>query len=133
MPKHSAEPWNIDGQGVIHVEVLPTSRRANGEAIPPLPKAIARTIQGYGVSLEENIANGKRIIAAVNATAGIPTKELEAGVIGDLKNTLQRLSDKTARANAIQHSGGHIDAEDWAELYQLTNEARALLARLKGE
>ena len=40
---------------------------------------------------------------------------------------LVRLTEKVERVNAIQHSGGYIEMEDWSELYQLTNEARALL------
>lgn len=47
-----------------------------------------------------------------------------------LVNMLTRLTEKTERANAIQHSGGKVDAEDWAELHQLANEARGILATL---
>lgn len=45
----------------------------------------------------------------------------------DLARMLQRLAEKVRRANAIQHSGGEIAPEDWAELDQLTNEAFGLL------
>lgn len=41
---------------------------------------------------------------------------------------LQRLVEKVERANASQHSGSQFGPEDWAELYQLTNEARGMLA-----
>lgn len=47
--------------------------------------------------------------------------------IADLRLMLRRLTEKVRRANAIQHSGGKLRAEDWAELYQLTNESFALL------
>ncbi len=40
---------------------------------------------------------------------------------------LERLTEKVERANAIQHSGGPIEAEDWSELFMLTNEAKAIL------
>lgn len=40
---------------------------------------------------------------------------------------LLRLVEKVERANAIQHSGTTIPAEDWAELYALTNDARGRL------
>lgn len=43
------------------------------------------------------------------------------------KRMLKRLTEKVERANAIQHSGVPIEPEDWAELYQLTNEAKAVL------
>jgi hypothetical protein len=47
----------------------------------------------------------------------------------ELTNMLRRLAEKTRRANEIQHSGGRLTAEDWSELYDLTNEAFGLLAR----
>jgi hypothetical protein len=40
---------------------------------------------------------------------------------------LKRLTEKVERANHIQHSGGHLIAEDWSELYALTNQARSIL------
>jgi hypothetical protein len=46
-------------------------------------------------------------------------------------NMLQRLAEKVRRANTIQHSGSKIAAEDWAELYQLTNEAFGVIDRAK--
>lgn len=42
-------------------------------------------------------------------------------------NALNRLTEKVERANAIQHSGGIIEPDDWSELHQLTNEARGVL------
>ena len=42
---------------------------------------------------------------------------------------LMRLTEKVERVNAIQHSGGSIEAEDWSELHALTNEAKAVLQR----
>ena len=48
-------------------------------------------------------------------------------------NMLQRITEKVKRANDIQHSGGEVQAEDWAELYMLQNEAFALLAAARGE
>lgn len=45
----------------------------------------------------------------------------------DLARMLQRLNEKVRRANDIQHSGGKLQAEDWGELFQLSNEASALL------
>jgi hypothetical protein len=51
----------------------------------------------------------------------------------ELLSVLERLTEKIARANAIQHSGTDIELEDWSELYFLTNEARAAIAKAKGE
>lgn len=49
-----------------------------------------------------------------------------------LLSTLTRLTEKVERANAIQHSGGKVCAEDWGELYMLANEARATIAATEG-
>lgn len=51
----------------------------------------------------------------------------------DLLEMLERITEKTKRANEIRHSGGKIDAEDWSELYQLTNEATAAIAKASGQ
>jgi hypothetical protein len=50
-----------------------------------------------------------------------------------LLNVLERMTEKVSRVNAIQHSGGAIEAEDWAELYQMANEAQAEIAKARGE
>ena len=49
----------------------------------------------------------------------------------DLLVAFQCLAEKTKRANDIQHSGVEIQSEDWSELYKLTNEAFAVLAKAK--
>lgn len=59
--------------------------------------------------------------------------KVNPAVVVELAEALERLSEKVARANSLQHSGGRVVAEDWAELYQLGNEARAVLAKAKGE
>ncbi len=50
----------------------------------------------------------------------------------ELLKALERMVEKVARANAIQHSGGRVLAEDWSELYAMQQEARAAIARAKG-
>ena len=46
-------------------------------------------------------------------------------------DALRRLADAAALANEIQHNRVEVPACVWADLYQATNEARAVLARLK--
>jgi hypothetical protein len=50
-------------------------------------------------------------------------------------DVLERLAEKVERANSLQHSrkSHAIPAEDWAELHQLTSEARAVIKRAKKE
>jgi hypothetical protein len=49
-----------------------------------------------------------------------PTKELALRM-------LRRLAEKIERADNIHHAGIRVRAEDWSELHQLVNEAKALL------
>lgn len=51
----------------------------------------------------------------------------------DMESILTRLTEKVERANEIQHNGVRICAEDWAEIYMLTNEARGILSKARGE
>ena len=44
-----------------------------------------------------------------------------------ISNAFRRLLEKVGRANAIQHSGGTVPAEDWAELHRMVDEGKALL------
>jgi hypothetical protein len=47
----------------------------------------------------------------------------------ELLATLKRITEKVARANAIQHSGGEILPEDWSELYDLESEAKGIISK----
>lgn len=47
-----------------------------------------------------------------------------------LAQMLTRLVEKVERANTIQHSGGSVTAEDWSELYDISNESRTVLERV---
>lgn len=40
---------------------------------------------------------------------------------------LAQMTEKIERVNAIQHSGGKISQEDWSELHDLTNRAKAVI------
>ena len=44
---------------------------------------------------------------------------------------LERLTEKVHRVESMHHAGGRIIAEDWAELYQLVNEARGVLENVR--
>ena len=52
----------------------------------------------------------------------------------DMLAMLERLAEKVNRANILQHSrkSHTIPTEDWSELYHMTAEAKAIIARAKG-
>jgi hypothetical protein len=69
----------------------------------------------------------------MNYTQSARTYRQKAKLLRDnaqpLLVALARLTEKTKRANAIQHSGQKVTAEDWSELHQLTNEAEAAIQK----
>jgi hypothetical protein len=107
-PKHTPEPWG-DLDGVI----VPPYATDDGQAW------IADTRSAPNAR-----RNAARIVACVNACAGINPE-----AVPDLLRVLTRLAEKVRRANSIQHSGTKIDPEDWSELYQLQNEAFAVIEK----
>ena len=66
-----------------------------------------------------------RTAEEVSANVALVTKAVSS--FAPLHSMLTRLTEKVARANALQHSGGVIDAEDWSELFALVNESRGVL------
>jgi hypothetical protein len=58
--------------------------------------------------------------------------EYVAPAYDDALAVMERLTEKVRRANEIQHSGQRVKAEDWAELYQLANEAHAAMKKARG-
>ena len=50
----------------------------------------------------------------------------------DLLAKLSELADLSATISGRQHAGLRIDPEDWSALNQVTNEARAAVAKAEG-
>lgn len=48
----------------------------------------------------------------------------------ETERILRSLTEKTEHINAIQHSGRTVPPTDWSDLFQLTHEATAILARI---
>ena len=84
MGKHTPEPWDYgDCQNVTD---------ANGKTVVADGIAFAT-----GVPSEESKDVSRRIVACVNACAGIPTEQLEAGCVKRLVKALRRELDREAR------------------------------------
>lgn len=123
--QHTPGPWSLPhfvtakrGAGECRCKYVLCEKYAGAICSVHFEDEPRKTIQegsGDDPPLEEAKANARLIVASPS-----------------LMLMLQRLTEKTQRANEIQHSGGHISAEDWAELYDLSNEAKGLLSTLDG-
>lgn len=96
----------------------------------PIPQAF-RDLVTLAAGLEEFESDYRftavlRACEAIVSGAGASSAPAEP----DPLRMLQRLAEKTRRANSIQHSGGKLCPDDWAELHQLTNEAFGVLAEV---
>jgi hypothetical protein len=104
--QHTPEPWSYIGHGTQTI-----SSGANYVA------SIAR----YNADTKEiwvNEADGKRIVAAVNACAGIPTEALEAGAIA---SGLQLVADWIPMVEKLteqKHASGESDAYIWGNFLE---------------
>ncbi len=78
--RHTAEPWKTD-QFYIVADV--PGGRPGGEVIVQCYPTTSRY-----ANRPLNIANARRIVAAVNACEGIPTEALEEGAVKDLLEAL---------------------------------------------
>lgn len=112
MNKHTPLPWNWGRCTGKYNHLLGPACFINGPEGKDDYDLPARICDTHGDNRE---ANAEFIVRACNCH-----EELLLAII--------RLTEKVERANSIQHSGGRIHAEDWAELYQLANESRAAIA-----
>mgnify|MGYP001577238736 CR=1 FL=1 len=81
------------------------------------------TVSGAGtpgtIATKVGIENAALIVLAVNT-------------FDEAKAALDKLTKDATLANEIQHNGIVVPATVWAALYQSTNEAKAVLAKLEG-
>ncbi|MGE8045191.1 hypothetical protein ACQKO6_13380 [Pseudomonas monteilii] len=75
MTKHTAEPWDLMPHGIIYGG--PVQRYANGSTKSQIAMATGANFMALG----EQQANARRIVACVNACAGISTDALEQGQV----------------------------------------------------
>jgi hypothetical protein len=92
------------------------------------------TVAGNGkeyATRERMIGEAESVRNAAQAVLDfcVGKKSLDPVPESETLTMLKRIAEKVSRANAIQHSGGAIEAEDWSELYQLKNEAHAVIAK----
>lgn len=98
-------------------------------------KAAVPSPTGFGdwrVINNIEIAEGMALVATVERAPNASANARLISAAPELHRMLTRLAEKVRRANAIQHSGGVITAEDWSELFALQNEAFGVIARAEG-
>lgn len=116
---HTPGPWLTFGDTITAADKLAPGYTLQICAVGSLND----NVRHERTELEAN----KKLIAAAPETAAERDRLRE--VNADLLKTLQRLTEKVERANALQHSGGSVHPDDWAELYQIANESRAALSK----
>ena len=79
-----------------------------GRAIKMIAKAQCGGLSGVRAVGAE--ANARRIVACINACAGIPTEALEAGVVADLIRDLTTAARALEKADDTAQIVDHIDA-----------------------
>jgi hypothetical protein len=80
--KHTPEPWAYDW----HFIVAPDPKGIHPDIY--IAEIVQEDSEGRCVSPEEQQANIQRIVACVNACAGISTKSLEQGVISEFLKSM---------------------------------------------
>ncbi len=89
--RYTPEPWRIgrkpfvvrDGAGTELIDVC-----------------------GAETTVAEDAANARRVVAAVNACVGIPTEELQQGIVSDLINAVRALLARPDAAGAQAFARG---------------------------
>lgn len=90
---HTPEPWTNHGGNQLTIEGAFTPPHGAIGFIKDETRAVVAVCQGYQRSVEERLSNAKRIVACVNALAGVPTDTLEQfqpGILAGLIEVVQR-------------------------------------------
>ncbi|UXO93966.1 hypothetical protein Pan3_44 [Pseudanabaena phage Pan3] len=112
---HTPEPWRVEeGTTLIWGACNPDDRTTYGMGYDIAQCRITPSLlKGRAPWVDEGKANARRIVAAINATAGIPTEALEAGVVRELVEAARELL--AAKASTYKARNGRdvgIEADD---------------------
>jgi hypothetical protein len=103
MSNHTPEPWESQSNSLTIYTLTDSTTNAIAVAL------CKETAGGSIVEWKEAKANQRRIAAAVNACAGIPTEALENGVVRELRERLDALTPLARYGLAC-----HEKARDWS-------------------
>ena len=123
MGGHTPEPW-------LQPKLKPRKVTSQGILIcTAVLRNFATTAQNkHGKGVEEAEANARRIVASVNATAGISVEALEAGYIAELVGALQQAEDALDGVPA-----GDLSAKIDRRIDKALKRVTATLAKVKGD
>ncbi|QDJ96142.1 hypothetical protein KE336_gp29 [Aeromonas phage 4_D05] len=142
MSKHTPEPWSTEYRerhdGMYSQEIFDLS----GETIAQLAWYPIKLKTGVGTNRE---ANARRIVACVNACAGLPTEQLEPSPIGGILNGVAGLITQRDELLAAlekcateltwmidQHNEQSMEDGSWLYDHQTPFEAMQLVGKAKG-
>lgn len=108
---HTPAPWVFHEQGDANDYCLLTSDKKGW---------IVAFTQNGELSTDRQLANARRMCAAVNACEGISTEELEKGIVRELISALEYLLEEVCKRGGEPFEGA-------------SDTARLALARAKGE
>lgn len=106
-PKHTPEPWATHTNEFIYI-IGPKPQGFN-EARYYIATVEINLNGGNAKKAEEAIDNARRIVAAVNATEGIPTEQLAALPVGQLAALKQQNAEL---AGALKNVIREFDADE---------------------
>lgn len=119
MTQHTPGPWKVSN--IIHNSSLkPHDRKGYAGSV-----AYVWTDRAYpdGVCIA---SVREELLGEVEANARL------IACAPEMLDKLKELSRKTHEINALQHSGIGNEPGVWGELYQATNEAKAIIAKAEG-
>lgn len=131
--QHTKEPWRVDGTKALGAYGVWTDYGTHSGDVPGelYPDQICSVYPNNTSHFDRETrdANARRIVACVNALAGIPTPALEAGLLGEVRAILDRGCELMDRLGPIASNEGHYEIHTLADHWR--NDATALAAKLQ--
>lgn len=92
--KHTPEPWSVEDPRLEYPQNYKLWIRSESQ-----PNFIGEVDLSDYSNEEIAMANANRIVACINACKDIPTENLEAGVIDELRGAAQKVIDNWERGD----------------------------------
>lgn len=115
--KHSREPWRrgkaSDSIVCDYGENLPPHHAIGDMSAKAIESDSLRYYGGHLVAESATPSNISRIVACVNACAGIPTEALEAGVLGEILQFIRDVARYEGCPGGCKPCAGQCDTNEW--------------------